>query len=210
MVPVESSCLRRRQGLLGLRAADHQFKRVRGWLPMPVYLVDNVATTGATIEPKCRSWDFTERRWPANLWAERVVPRQIGLEGLLDIQLRRSSGQLALEPLVGLADGCPPFLRDGRFEGLLTHALDQFGRDSNRSSRLVTASVCTPCSLTTRTKIAWVYIYNLAWMFVFDLVKIALSRVLGGWNLHGGSSLSTRMQTSLQPHGNLRRYFCGN
>lgn len=50
IVPVESSCLRRRRGLPGLRAADHQFKRVLGWLTMPVYLVDNVSATGATIE----------------------------------------------------------------------------------------------------------------------------------------------------------------
>lgn len=54
-VPVESSCLRRRQGIPGLRAADHQFKRVRGWLSMPVYLVDNVSATGATIEAAVRA-----------------------------------------------------------------------------------------------------------------------------------------------------------
>jgi H+-transporting ATPase len=53
--------------------------------------------------------------------------------------------------------------------------------------------------------IGWVWVYNLAWMFVLDLVKIALYRVLDGWNLHGGSSLFTRLQTSLQPHGNLHR-----
>jgi hypothetical protein len=28
-----------------------------------------------------------------------------------------------LQPLAGLADGCPPFFRDGRFEGPLTPAL---------------------------------------------------------------------------------------
>jgi hypothetical protein len=58
MVPVESSCLRRRRGLPGLRSADHQFMRVRGWLPMPVYLVDNVASTGATIEAAVRVIGF--------------------------------------------------------------------------------------------------------------------------------------------------------
>jgi predicted amidophosphoribosyltransferase len=54
-VPVKSSCLRRRRGLPGLRAADHQFMRVGGWLPMPVYLVDNVAATGATMEAAVRA-----------------------------------------------------------------------------------------------------------------------------------------------------------
>jgi hypothetical protein len=48
-VPVESSCLRRRRGLPGLRAIDHQFVRIRGWLDLPVFLVDNVAATGSTI-----------------------------------------------------------------------------------------------------------------------------------------------------------------
>ena len=50
VVPVESSCLRRRRGLPGLRAEDHQFVRIAGWIDLPVYLVDNVVTTGATIE----------------------------------------------------------------------------------------------------------------------------------------------------------------
>jgi predicted amidophosphoribosyltransferase len=49
VVAVESSCLRRRRGLPGLRAADHQFVRIGGWLDLPVYLVDNVITTGGTI-----------------------------------------------------------------------------------------------------------------------------------------------------------------
>jgi hypothetical protein len=49
VVPVESSCARRRRGLTGLTAADHKFVRVGGWFSMPVFLVDNVATTGATL-----------------------------------------------------------------------------------------------------------------------------------------------------------------
>jgi predicted amidophosphoribosyltransferase len=49
IVSVESSCQRRRRGLPGLRAADHQFVRVSGWLYLPVFLVDNVVTSGATI-----------------------------------------------------------------------------------------------------------------------------------------------------------------
>ena len=49
VVPVESSCARRRRGLPGLAAADHKFVRVGGWFALPVFLVDNVATTGATL-----------------------------------------------------------------------------------------------------------------------------------------------------------------
>ena len=49
VVPVESSCARRRRGLLGLTAADHKFVRVGGWFALPVFLVDNVVTTGATL-----------------------------------------------------------------------------------------------------------------------------------------------------------------
>jgi hypothetical protein len=48
-VPVESSCARRRRGLPGLTAVDHKFVRVGGWFALPVFLVDNVATTGATL-----------------------------------------------------------------------------------------------------------------------------------------------------------------
>ena len=49
VVPVESSCARRRCGLPGLTAADHKFARVGGWFALPVFLVDNVVTTGATL-----------------------------------------------------------------------------------------------------------------------------------------------------------------
>jgi len=49
VVPVESSCARRRRGLPGLTAADHKFVRVGGWFALPVFLVDNVVTTGATL-----------------------------------------------------------------------------------------------------------------------------------------------------------------
>jgi len=49
VVPVESSCARRRRGLPGLTAADRKFVRVGGWFALPVFLVDNVATTGATL-----------------------------------------------------------------------------------------------------------------------------------------------------------------
>ncbi|MEI8388241.1 MAG: hypothetical protein WCG76_11600 [Verrucomicrobiota bacterium] len=48
-VPVESSCACRRRGLPGLTAAEHKFVRVGGWFALPVFLVDNVATTGATL-----------------------------------------------------------------------------------------------------------------------------------------------------------------
>jgi hypothetical protein len=49
VVPVESSCARRRRGLPGLTAADHEFVRVGGWFALPAFLVDNVITTGATL-----------------------------------------------------------------------------------------------------------------------------------------------------------------
>jgi predicted amidophosphoribosyltransferase len=48
--PVESSCARRRRGLLGLSVEDHAFLRCCGpLLRMPVWFIDNVVTTGATL-----------------------------------------------------------------------------------------------------------------------------------------------------------------
>jgi hypothetical protein len=48
--PVESSCARRRRGLLGLSVEQHIFKRCCGPLfRLPVWFVDNVTTTGATL-----------------------------------------------------------------------------------------------------------------------------------------------------------------
>lgn len=49
--PVESSCARRRRGLAGLTEADHDFRRRGPMLPadVPLYFVDNVTTTGATL-----------------------------------------------------------------------------------------------------------------------------------------------------------------
>jgi predicted amidophosphoribosyltransferase len=54
--PVQSSCTRRRAGLHGLKPADHHFERAGAMLPIltPVYLVDNVTTTGATMEAALR------------------------------------------------------------------------------------------------------------------------------------------------------------
>ncbi|MEI6032851.1 MAG: plasma-membrane proton-efflux P-type ATPase [Verrucomicrobiae bacterium] len=52
--------------------------------------------------------------------------------------------------------------------------------------------------------IGWVWVYNIAWMFVLDLVKIALYRVLNGWNLHSSpSTLFSRLRTELSPYGSL-------
>ena len=52
--------------------------------------------------------------------------------------------------------------------------------------------------------IGWVWVYNIAWMFVLDLVKIALYRVLNGWNLHGSpSTLFSRLRTNVSPYGSL-------
>jgi hypothetical protein len=48
--PVESSCHRRLRGLLGLLPSEHAIVRVAGPLrPLPLYFVDNVITSGATI-----------------------------------------------------------------------------------------------------------------------------------------------------------------
>jgi hypothetical protein len=48
--PVESSCARRRRGLLGLSVDHHAFVRCCGpLLRLPVWFVDNVVTTGATL-----------------------------------------------------------------------------------------------------------------------------------------------------------------
>ena len=54
--PVESSCVRRREGLLGLTINEHAMGRVSGPLQITntcFYFVDNVATTGCTLEA-CR------------------------------------------------------------------------------------------------------------------------------------------------------------
>jgi predicted amidophosphoribosyltransferase len=54
--PVESSCVRRRQGLLGLTVEEHAMIRIAGPLRITntvYYFVDNVATTGSTLEA-CR------------------------------------------------------------------------------------------------------------------------------------------------------------
>ena len=55
--PVESSCVRRRRGVRGLRGEQHAMIRVAGPLTAngtAYYFVDNVATTGATLEA-CRA-----------------------------------------------------------------------------------------------------------------------------------------------------------
>jgi len=54
--PVESSCVRRRQGKLGLSVEEHSMIRIAGPLRITntvYYFVDNVATTGGTLEA-CR------------------------------------------------------------------------------------------------------------------------------------------------------------
>jgi len=49
--PVESSCVRRRRGLMGLTIAEHAFVRCVGPLHrLPVWFVDNVVTTGNTLQ----------------------------------------------------------------------------------------------------------------------------------------------------------------
>jgi predicted amidophosphoribosyltransferase len=57
--PVESSCARRRRGLAGLAEADHAFRRVGPMLALvPVYFVDNVTTTGATLRAARAAFGF--------------------------------------------------------------------------------------------------------------------------------------------------------
>ncbi|MEI6166510.1 MAG: hypothetical protein WCS52_04890 [bacterium] len=54
--PVQSSCVRRRHGLLGLTVEEHAMIRIAGPLRITntvYYFVDNVATTGSTLEA-CR------------------------------------------------------------------------------------------------------------------------------------------------------------
>ena len=49
--PVESSCVRRRCGLLGITVKQHAFIRCCGpLLRLPVWFVDNVVTTGTTLK----------------------------------------------------------------------------------------------------------------------------------------------------------------
>lgn len=48
--PVESSCVRRRQGRLGLTPEEHGITRVKFFLPLvPTFFIDNVVTTGSTL-----------------------------------------------------------------------------------------------------------------------------------------------------------------
>jgi H+-transporting ATPase len=47
--------------------------------------------------------------------------------------------------------------------------------------------------------IGWVWIYNIAWMFILDLVKLTLYRVLDDWNLHGGTRIFHRIRKPLGP-----------
>lgn len=49
--PVDSSCVRRRSGLMGLTTMQHAFQRCcPPLLRLPVWLVDNVVTTGTTLK----------------------------------------------------------------------------------------------------------------------------------------------------------------
>ena len=55
--PVESSCARRRRGLFGLQGEEHAFIRIAGPLTATetaYYFIDNMATTGATLDA-CRA-----------------------------------------------------------------------------------------------------------------------------------------------------------
>ena len=59
--PVESSCVRRRRGLPGLTVEEHAMERVAGPLIITntdYYFVDNVATTGNTLEACKRALEF--------------------------------------------------------------------------------------------------------------------------------------------------------
>ena len=61
--PVESSCVRRRRGLPGLRGDEHAMIRVAGPLTATetaYYFVDNMATTGATLAACRQALGFGE------------------------------------------------------------------------------------------------------------------------------------------------------
>lgn len=47
--------------------------------------------------------------------------------------------------------------------------------------------------------IGWVWVYNIAWMFLLDFVKLAIYRVLNDWNLHEGPSLFAKLRVDLRP-----------
>ncbi len=51
--------------------------------------------------------------------------------------------------------------------------------------------------------IGWVWVYNLAWMFVLDFAKLVLYRVLDGWRLRARGSFFEKMSAHLGPHGAL-------
>lgn len=54
--------------------------------------------------------------------------------------------------------------------------------------------------------IGWVWVYNLIWMVVLDLVKLMLYRMLEGWKTPGTSSnIFGRLQKSAHHFGNLHR-----
>jgi hypothetical protein len=67
--PVESSCVRRKRGLPGLRGAEHAMIRIAGPLTATgtaYYFVDNMATTGATLAACRAALGFGE----AIVWAD--------------------------------------------------------------------------------------------------------------------------------------------
>jgi H+-transporting ATPase len=51
--------------------------------------------------------------------------------------------------------------------------------------------------------IGWVWVYNIAWMFGLDFVKLAIYRVLNDWNFHNGVSLFARLRADVSPYGRL-------
>ncbi len=51
--------------------------------------------------------------------------------------------------------------------------------------------------------IGWVWVYNLAWMFALDFVKLAIYRVLNDWSFHDGTSLFARLRADMSPYGRL-------
>ena len=73
--PVESSCVRRRRGLAGLRGEEHAMIRVAGPLTATAtayYFLDNMATTGSTLDACRAALGFGE----GIVWADegRAVP----------------------------------------------------------------------------------------------------------------------------------------
>lgn len=51
--------------------------------------------------------------------------------------------------------------------------------------------------------IGWVWVYNIAWMFLLDFIKLVIYRVLDDWRLHEGRTFFATIRTQLSPFASL-------